>query len=83
MRFPRLPDWVVYAAVVVAVLFAAAVGRAERTDAPPPPPSRPAGAKAPLRPASPFDPSVVVEAPATAGTGRQHRLLRSPGPASG
>ena len=23
MRFPRLPDWVVYAAIIVAVLFAA------------------------------------------------------------
>ena len=29
MRFPRLPDWVVYAAIVVALLFAA-LGRDER-----------------------------------------------------
>ena len=45
MRFPRLPDWVVYAAVVVVLLFAA-LGRDERTDAPEsaftPPEPRPA-----------------------------------------
>lgn len=66
MRFPRLPDWVVYAAVVVALL-AAAIGRDERADAPPPPPkgSEPLGEA--LGPASPFDPSVVVDVPAKAG----------------
>ena len=66
MRFPRLPDWVVYAAVVVALLFAA-LGRDERTDAPPPPPrsSDPLGEA--LGPASPFDPAVVVDVPAKAG----------------
>jgi serine protease Do len=66
MRFPRLPDWVVYAAIVVAVLFAA-MGRDERTDAPPPPPrsSEPLGEA--LGPASPFDPSVVVDVPTTGG----------------
>jgi serine protease Do len=66
MRFPRLPDWAVYAAVVIAVLFAA-LGRDERADAPPPPPksSEPLGEA--LGPASPFDPSVVVDVPARAG----------------
>lgn len=66
MRFPRLPDWAVYAAVVIAVLFAA-LGRDERADAPPPPPksSDPLGEA--LGPASPFDPSVVVDVPAKAG----------------
>lgn len=62
MHFPRLPDWVVYAAIVVVLLFAA-LGRNERTDAPPPPPrsSDPLGEA--LGPASPFDPSVVVDVP--------------------
>lgn len=62
MRFPHLPDWLVYAAVVLALLIAA-VGRQERADAPPPPPPVPGGEDAPLGPASPFDPSVVVEVP--------------------
>lgn len=66
MRFPRLPDWVVYIAIVVALLFAA-LGRDERTDAPPPPPrsSDPLGEA--LGPASPFDPAVVVDVPAKIG----------------
>lgn len=62
MHFPRLPDWLVYAAVVLALLIAA-VGRQERADAPPPPPPVPGAEEAPLGPASPFDPSVVVEVP--------------------
>lgn len=37
MSFPRLPDWLIYSAVVVAVLVAAR-GRQENADAPPPPP---------------------------------------------
>ncbi|ODT88996.1 serine protease [Phenylobacterium sp. SCN 70-31] len=66
MRFPRLPDWAIYAAVVVAVLFAA-LGRDERADAPPPPPkgSEPLGEV--VGPASPFDPSVVVDVPKKTG----------------
>jgi len=58
MHFPRLPDWLIYAAVVVALL-AAALGRRERADAPPPPPAEAEGGV--VGPASPFDPSVVVE----------------------
>ena len=40
MQFPRLPDWLVYTAVVAALL-AAAVSRQEQADAPPGP-TRPA-----------------------------------------
>jgi S1-C subfamily serine protease len=60
MHFPRLPDWLIYAAVVAALLFAA-IGRQERADAPAAPPPPPAAEGAALGPASPFDPSVVVE----------------------
>ncbi len=62
MHFPRLPDWLVYLAIVVA-LTVAAIGRQERANAPPPPPPVPGGEGVPLGPASPFDPSVVVRAP--------------------
>jgi serine protease Do len=60
MHFPRLPDWLIYAAVVVALLLAA-VGRQERADAPPAPPPTTEAEGAALGPASPFDPAVVVE----------------------
>jgi S1-C subfamily serine protease len=60
MHFPRLPDWLIYAAVVVALLIAA-IGRQERADAPPAPPPPPAAEGAALGPASPFDPAVVVD----------------------
>lgn len=60
MHFPRLPDWLIYAAVVVALLVAA-VGRQERADAPPAPPPPPEAEGAALGPASPFDPAVAVE----------------------
>ncbi|THD74351.1 MAG: serine protease [Phenylobacterium sp.] len=60
MHFPRLPDWLIYAAVVVALLIAA-VSRRERTNAPPAPPPVAEAEGALLGPASPFDPSVVVE----------------------
>ena len=81
MKFPRLPDWLVYAAIVVAVLFAA-LGRDERTDAPPPPPksSDPLGEA--LGPASPFDPSVVVDVRPRAAR-RPAPPSPSPAPASG
>ena len=62
MHFPRLPDWLVYLAIVVA-LTVAAIGRQERANAPPPPPPVPGEEGVPLGPASPFDPSVVVRAP--------------------
>jgi serine protease Do len=60
MHFPRLPDWLIYAAVVVALLIAA-IGRQERTNAPAAPPPAPEVEGAALGPASPFDPAVVVE----------------------
>lgn len=60
MHFPRLPDWLIYAVVVVALLLAA-IGRQERADAPPAPPPTTEAEGAALGPASPFDPSVVVE----------------------
>lgn len=62
MHFPRLPDWLIYGAVVAALLVVA-VGRQERSDAPPPPPPVPGGEGLPLGPASPFDPSIVVQVP--------------------
>lgn len=62
MHFPKLPDWLVYLAVVVALLVVA-IGRQERADAPPPPPPVPGEEGMPLGPASPFDPEVVVEVP--------------------
>jgi serine protease Do len=62
MHFPRLPDWLIYAAVVVALLIAA-IGRQERADAPLPPPPAPEAEGAALGPASPFDPAVVVDVP--------------------
>ena len=70
MKFPRLPDWVVYAAIIV-VLLAAALGRGERADAPPPPPKGADPLGEALGPASPFDPAIVVDVP------------ESPGPAAG
>ncbi|MFZ5668199.1 MAG: S1 family peptidase [Pseudomonadota bacterium] len=60
MHLPRLPDWLVYLAIVAALVIAAQ-GRQERADAPPPPPPIPGEAGLPLGPASPFDPAVVVE----------------------
>ncbi len=62
MPFPRLPVWVVYGAVVLALVLAA-LGRREYADAPeaPPPPSAEEGAL--LGPASAFDPAMVVKTP--------------------
>lgn len=60
MHFPKLPDWLVYGAAVVALLVVA-IGRQERADAPPPPPDPAEGL--PLAPASTFDPAVEVDVP--------------------
>lgn len=64
MHFPKLSDWLVYVTIILAVIIVA-IARRERADAPPPPPPTATGEGLPLGPASPFDPSVVVEAPAT------------------
>jgi S1-C subfamily serine protease len=68
MRAPRPPDWLVYL-TVVAALTAAAIFSGGRGAAPA---ARPLAAEpvgGPLGPASPFDPSVVVKAPAASGQG--------------
>ncbi|MFA7263159.1 MAG: serine protease [Caulobacter sp.] len=62
MNLPRLPDWLVYLAVVAALLIAA-IGRRERADAPPPLPPMAGDDTLPLGPSSPFDPAVVVDVP--------------------
>lgn len=68
MQFPRLPDWLVYGAVVSALVIAA-VGRQENADAPEAPPPTAELEGAPLGPSSPFDPSVVVDVPDKAEPG--------------
>ena len=68
MHFPRLPDWLIYAAIAAALLIGA-IARRERADAPPPPPPVPGEAGVPLGPASPFDPSVVVQVPGETNPG--------------
>lgn len=62
MHFPRLPDWLVYSAVVLAIVIVAS-GRQEKADAPPPPPPVAGEEGLPLGAASPFDPEVVVDVP--------------------
>ena len=62
MHLPRLPDWLVYLAIVTALVFAS-MGRRERADAPPPPPPMAGEDAIPLGPSSPFDPAVVVDVP--------------------
>lgn len=64
MRFPRLPDWAVYSAVVGALLMAS-LARRENADAPPAPPPPDAAEGALLGPVTPFDPTVIVDAPDT------------------
>lgn len=68
---PRLPDWLIYLAVILALLFAAR-GRREDAAAPEAPPAT-AGVDAPTGPAlpgpSPFDPQVLVEVPQKAQQG--------------
>lgn len=66
MHFPRLPDWLIYASIVCALLIAA-ISRQERADAPEPPPPAPEVADSTLGPASPFDPAVVVDVPDDTG----------------
>jgi serine protease Do len=61
VHLPRLPDWLVYLAIVAALVIGS-MGRREKAPPPPPPPM--AGDDAiPLDPSSPFDPAVVVDVP--------------------
>lgn len=62
MAFPRLPDWLIYAAVAGALLMAS-LGRRENADAPPAPPVPDEVEGALLGPVTPFDPTVIVDAP--------------------
>jgi serine protease Do len=71
LHFPKLPDWLIYTAVVFAFLVAA-LSRGERADAPPAPPPPTAGEGEVLSQASVFDDSLSVKAapaaPNSAGT---------------
>jgi hypothetical protein len=62
MHFPRLPDWLIYLAVVIA-LAVAALGRQEHSNAPPAPPPDANSPMTALAPSSPFDPAEIVQAP--------------------
>jgi hypothetical protein len=66
MKFPRLPDWLVYVAILMA-LTAAAISRRERADAPAPPPPMAGEATTPLSPLSPFNAAKIVKIPADGG----------------
>jgi S1-C subfamily serine protease len=57
----RVPDWLIYAAVVLGLLWAALAQR-ENADAPEAPPEESDEIGVLLGPATPFDPSVVVDA---------------------
>lgn len=59
MRLPRPPDWLVYAAIVAAILVVA-LGRQERADAPEAPPPAPGAAELPFALSSPFAPARVA-----------------------
>lgn len=62
MHFPRLPDWLIYLSITLALLIAP-LGRRERVDAPAPPPPVPGQEAVPIAPASPFASDEVVAAP--------------------
>jgi S1-C subfamily serine protease len=68
MHYPRLPDWLIYLAVVLGLILAA-LSRQERADAPPAPPPVPGVASIPLGPGSPFLTGRVVAVPNLEGPG--------------
>lgn len=68
MHVPRLPDWLIYGAALLALLIAA-LGRQERANAPEAPPPVPGEAAAPLSTFLPFDPTRIVKVPRYVATG--------------
>jgi S1-C subfamily serine protease len=78
VHLPRLPDWLVYLAIVTALIIAS-MGRREQADAPPPPPPMAGEEAIPLGPSSPFDPAVVVDVPGNQkpGTGTAFSIADS------
>ena len=62
MRFPKVPDWLIYGVVVLALLMVATTRR-ERVYNPPAPPPPDEAEGALLGPISAFDPTVMVETP--------------------
>jgi S1-C subfamily serine protease len=62
MALPRPPDWLVYSAVLGALLIGSLKGR-ENANAPPAPPSPDETEGALLGPVTPFDPAVTVTTP--------------------
>ncbi|MFN4288367.1 MAG: serine protease [Brevundimonas sp.] len=58
----RLPDWLIYL-IVIAAILGASLARRENAEAPPAPPQPEGVEGALLGPITPFDPTVVVEAP--------------------
>ena len=66
---PRLPVWLIYLTIVVAMLVVA-LGRRERANAPQPPPPVPGADQAPISPTSPFANGRLVRLPIAARTGR-------------
>lgn len=60
MGLPRVPDWLIYAAAVFAIVMIAR-GQQENADAPPAPPKESDEVGALLGPSTPFDPTIVVD----------------------
>lgn len=58
----RIPDWLIYSAVLGALLLAS-LNRRENADAPPAPPAPDEAEGALLGPVTPFDPAITVNAP--------------------
>ena len=63
---PRLPGWLIYLTIVVAMLVVS-LGRREHANAPRPPPPVPGADQAPISPSSPFANAPLVRLPVKAG----------------
>lgn len=63
---PRLPVWLIYLTIVVAMLVVS-LGRREHANAPRPPPPVPGADQAPISPSSPFANAPLVRLPVKAG----------------